>query len=172
MSLSIDSACIFIAGCGNIAANLSIKDIDNSELEPCFTVAGSWHGSPSMTIERQLFEAVKGIEVAGSTLWHASSTTTKGKDIGGSPSGALRRVCCSPSPDLEVPNMPLLLFPVSFKRPSSLSESSSSFGRPHAARIRGSEAPVEVDTTTSASRRAFVAAMLHAYRIKCKKRYM
>eukprot|EP00549_Striatella_unipunctata_P018532 CAMPEP_0118718300 /NCGR_PEP_ID=MMETSP0800-20121206/28720_1 /TAXON_ID=210618 ORGANISM="Striatella unipunctata, Strain CCMP2910" /NCGR_SAMPLE_ID=MMETSP0800 /ASSEMBLY_ACC=CAM_ASM_000638 /LENGTH=54 /DNA_ID=CAMNT_0006625297 /DNA_START=28 /DNA_END=188 /DNA_ORIENTATION=+ len=53
-------------------------DTDSFESDPsadldALTVGGSWQGSPSITIERQLLLAVIGMSDAGSTLWHASS---------------------------------------------------------------------------------------------------
>mmetsp|Transcript_9306 Transcript_9306/g.13208 ORF Transcript_9306/g.13208 Transcript_9306/m.13208 type:complete len:230 (+) Transcript_9306:975-1664(+) len=113
------------------------------------TVGGSWQGSPSKTNDRQLLVDITGIRFAGSTLWHASSTITKGIDNGGRLSGA--KVClsgfCSDLPDFL---------------PVELSISSSLEMIPHAASRRASAAPIEVQTTTSASRSAFVAAILHA----------
>jgi hypothetical protein len=105
-----------------------------------------------MTSDRQLFVEVTGINVAGSTLWQASSTITKGRDSGGRPSGASTRGREVPDDDA----LDLLFCWLPFDSSSSL------VMMPHAAKSLGSAAPVDVETTTSASRRALVAAILQA----------
>jgi hypothetical protein len=72
VSLSVLSTGELTDGEGSVAANLSINDTESGVDCPLRTVGGNWHGSPNMTSDRQLFVEVTGINVAGSTLWHAS----------------------------------------------------------------------------------------------------
>jgi hypothetical protein len=83
---------------------------------------------------------------------HVPSTMTKGIESGARPSGAFTRSVKGPDDDaLDL----LFCWLPAFA-------SSSLLMMPHAARSLGSAAPVDVETTTSASRSAFVAATLQA----------
>jgi TRAP-type uncharacterized transport system fused permease subunit len=134
-------------------ASLSIRDTDSDEGESVHTVGGNWHGSPRRTKDRQLLVDVSTMRVARSTLWHASSTITKGNNRGGRLSSALTRTGCATI---------VLVLEACDRLRGNIVSSSSAKTIPQAARRRGSLAPVDIITITSASRRALVAAALHA----------
>ena len=86
---------------------------------------------------------------------------TKGSDNGGKPSGASALSIASPPLCFVLPR-PTFLFWLMPVPPFSAAKSSMSKSNPQADIRRGSAAPVDVDTIISASRKAFVAAMLDA----------
>mmetsp|Transcript_32305 Transcript_32305/g.39323 ORF Transcript_32305/g.39323 Transcript_32305/m.39323 type:complete len:202 (+) Transcript_32305:148-753(+) len=83
---------------------------------------------------------------------------TKGRVNAGNPSGESRLVAYV----FDFGDLPLGLSCAVFILFWSFKLSSPSFTMPHAARRRGSDAPMEVDTITSASRNARAAAMFDA----------
>jgi hypothetical protein len=63
---------VMVTGGGKVDASLDMREIDSGESPvedaSLLTVGGSWHGSPSITSDRQLFVDTIGMRLAGSTL--------------------------------------------------------------------------------------------------------